>query len=276
MPSRAGATNARSATLDKGNCWEPSIAIDSKDTVYVGYDCYGKGGYNVYVQKLEETTGSPLFALESLNFEAYITLAIDKQDRLWMAWHESGVNWGKDWGYPFDITANATGLYNSREIRIAVLDGRLKQPAQRLQDALPPPGPANNFYEYPQLAADGSGRMWCFFRHRRAAQHNVYWRTPSHHALWEIYGSYYEGGKWSPMMLIPYSTGRTDMRIVPARAPSGELVAAWPTDRRSFRDFVNEMGDVFVGRIPSILGAAQGFRAGRLRRIAGGAGAAAA
>ncbi len=241
--------------VERGNCWEPSLAIDSKDVVYVGYDCYGEGGYNVYVRKIEQTLRSPLFAVESARFEAYMTLAVDKQDRLWMAWHESGVNWGKDWGYPFHIQANATGLYNSREIRIAVLDGRLKQPAQRLSDALPDPGPGNNFYEYPQLAVDGSGRVWCFFRHRRPSQHNVYWRTPSHHALWEIYGSYYEGGAWSPMMLIPYSTGRNDMRIETARSPSGGLVAAWPTDRRSFRDFVNMLGDVFVAKMPAIAGA---------------------
>ena len=159
-----------------------------------------------------------------------MTLAVDQQDRVWMAWHESGINWGKDWGYPFDITANAVGIYNSRNIRMAIYEGgRLLQPAQSLEDALPGPGPGGNFYEYPQLAVDASNRVWAFFRHRRPAQHNLYWRTPSHHALWEIYGSYYEGGAWSPIILLPYSTGRNDMRISVARGPDANLAAAWPT-----------------------------------------------
>ena len=102
-------------------------------------------------------------------FEAYVTLAADKQDRVWMAWHESGINWGKDWGYPFDIRANATGLYNSRNIRMAVYDrGQLRAPARSLESSLPDPGPGNNFYEYPQLAVDGGNRVWALFRHRAA------------------------------------------------------------------------------------------------------------
>ena len=90
-----------------------------------------------------------------------------------------------------------------------------------------------------------------FFRHRRPAQHNVYYRTPSHHALWEIYGSFYDGRRWSPPVLVPYSTGRADMRIHLARDSEGRLAAAWPTDRRNFRDFVNLLPDVFVARLLS-------------------------
>jgi len=81
-------------------------------------------------------------------------------------------------------------------------------------------------------------------------QHNVYNRTPAHHALWEIYASVYDGAAWSPMMLLPYSTGRNDMRIGVARDTSGDLVAVWPTDRRNFRDFISSMTDIFAARLP--------------------------
>ena len=149
---------------------------------------------------------------------------------------------------------------------MAVYDrGQLRAPATSLESSLPDPGPGNNYYEYPQLAVDGSNRIWAFFRHRRPMQHNVYWRTPSHHALWEIYASYYDGDEWSPMMLLPYSTGRTDMRIEAEADSAGRLIAAYPTDRRSFRDFVNIMLDVFATRLPALPGEAKSHRLTSLR-----------
>ena len=144
---------------------------------------------------------------------------------------------------------------------MAVYDqGQLLAPVTSLESSLPDPGPGNNFYEYPQVAVDGSNRVWVFFRHRRPMQHNVYWRTPSHHALWEIYASYYDGDKWSRMMLLPYSTGRTDMRLEVEADSGGRLIAAYPTDRRSFRDFVNVMLDVFATRLPFLPGVARSHR----------------
>ena len=256
-----GATRVSSSGA--GNCWEPSVATDSNGTVYVGWDQYSEStGYDIFMaRKAGSSWDAPQAIARTGRFEAYVTLAADQEDRVWMAWHESGVNWGKDWGYPFDIQANATGLYNSRNIRMAVYDrGRLRAPGQSLEASLPDPGPGNNFYEYPQLAVDGSNRIWAFFRHRRPMQHNVYWRTPSHHALWEIYASYYDGGAWSPMLLMPYSTGRTDMRVEAEADSSGRLVAAYPTDRRSFRDFVNVMPDVFAARLPELPGEARSHR----------------
>jgi len=235
------------------NCWEPSLTIDSNDNAYVGWDQYGPNGYDVHLRgRVNGEWRAAVAVAATARMEAYLTVAADAQDRIWLAWHESGVNWGKDWGYPFDITANATGLYNSRNVRVAVYEnGRLRQPTQAFEAAMPGAGPGDNFYEYPQVAVDGQNRPWVFFRYRRPAQHNVYWRTPAHHALWEIQGSYYDGAKWSSPQLIPYSTGRNDMRFEVTRDAGGELVAAWPTDRRNFRDFVNMLPDVFAARLPS-------------------------
>ena len=267
--SHSGWSDAtRVSSLTAGNCWEPSVVADSNGTVYVGWDQYSEqSGYDIYLaRKAASSWDAPRAIARTARFEAYVTLAADQQDRIWMAWHESGINWGKDWGYPFDIQANATGLYNSRNIRMAVYDrGVLRAPAKNLEASLPDPGPGNNFYEYPQLAVDGSNRIWAFFRHRRPMQHNVYWRTPSHHALWEIYASYYDGDEWSPMLLLPQSTGRTDMRVEAETDSSGRLVAAYPTDRRSFRDFVNVMLDVFATRLPMPTGDAKSHRLAAFR-----------
>lgn len=239
---------------DAGNCWEPAVAVDSADTLYVAWDQYGANSYDIKMRSLANNQWSNIVdvAVTPL-FEAYPSLTVDPQDRLWIAWHESGVNWGKDYGNPYHIKANATGLYTSRRIRIVTyVNGRFQQPAVQLADALPPS--ENNFYEFPVLATDGRGNIWAFFRHRRPMQYNVYSRTPAHHALWEIYASYYNGDQWSPMILIPLSTGRNDMRIGVAQAEDGSLVLTYPTDRRSFRDWVNALSDVFVTRLEPAAG----------------------
>jgi hypothetical protein len=248
-PSEGWSQQERVSPAAAGNCWEPSLAIDSRGFVHVAWDQYGVSGYDIWLRSRAggvwhnavPVAATPLF-------EAYASVAVDNQDRIWVAWHESGINWGKDWGYPYDIQAKATGLYNSRNIRIAVRTGsQWMQPATQLEAALPPPG--NNFYEYPRLASDGQGRIHAFFRKRTPQQHNVYPRTPSHQALWEIYVSTWDGGQWSPMTLLPYSTGRHDMRLAAATDREGVLVAAWPTDRRGFRDMINTLPDVFAARL---------------------------
>lgn len=239
---------ARMSPAGAGNCWEPSIAVDSRGMIHVAWDQYGENGYDIWLRTMASGVwhNAVPIAVTPL-FEAYSSIAVDKQDRVWIAWHESGINWGKDWGYPYDIKSKATGLYNSRNIRMAVWDGaKLQAPARQLEASLPPPG--NNFYEYPKLAADGAGRIHAFFRKRTPQQWNVYPRTPSHQALWEIHTANWNGAKWSEATLVPYSTGRHDMRLAATVDREGVLTAAWPTDRRGFRDMVNTLPDVFTGK----------------------------
>ena len=55
-------------------------------------------------------------------------MTADPAGRVWLAWDEAGVNWGKDFGYPRDITLPGTGLYQSRRIKMAVWEqGRLRR-----------------------------------------------------------------------------------------------------------------------------------------------------
>ncbi|MEZ5355141.1 MAG: hypothetical protein R2762_21110 [Bryobacteraceae bacterium] len=230
------------------NCWEPSIAVGSNGFLHVAWDQYGPNGYDIHLRTMASNVWHRSVAVATTPlFEAYPSVTVDKQDRVWIAWHESGVNWGKDWGFYYDIKAPATGLYQSRNIRIAVWDGRqMREPVTQLEKSLPPD--KFNYYEYPHLVADGSGAIHAFFRKRTPQQHNVYPRTPSHQALWEIYTSTWDGAKWSNMTLVPYSTGRNDMRIATAVDAQGIVHAAWPTDRRGFRDMINTLPDVFAGR----------------------------
>ena len=60
---------------------------------------------------VEQVTKSP-------RFQAHASLAVDGQDRLWLAWDESGVNWGKDWTR--DRPWRGTTLYARPRPRVAV------------------------------------------------------------------------------------------------------------------------------------------------------------
>ncbi len=240
----------RVSAVNADNCWEPAVAVTSDGSVFVAWDQYGPNGYDVRMRRLEGDRWSAETALaETARFEAQASVVADPAGRVWFAWHEAGANWGKDFGYPRDITLPGEGLYQQRNIRVAVWDnGRLREPVQQLPEALPVD--PNNFYELPELAADGDGRIWCFFRYRTNYEINVPPRVPSHYALWEIYASSFDGQSWSAPMLLPYSTGLNDQRMRAAVGPGGDVVAAWPTDRRDFRDFVTLLPDVFSATMP--------------------------
>ena len=232
-----------------GNCWEPAV-VTTSGGVFVAWDQYGQNGYDIRLRpRVGGTWAEELPVAATPRFEAHVTIAADPAGRIWLGWDEAGANWGKDFGYPRDITLPGEGLYQQRRIRLAVWqDGALLEPESQLSESLPVD--RHNFYELPELAADGSGRVWAFFRHRTNYEVNDPARVPSHYALWEVYASYYEGDRWSPMMLIPYSSGNNDQRMKSALDADGAVVAAWPTDRRNFRDFDALQPDVFMARMP--------------------------
>lgn len=247
---RTGWSQPVRVSADGGNCWEPAVAATSEG-VFVAWDQYGPRGYDVRMRYRAGGTWTEAMPVAATpRYEAHVSVASDPAGRVWLAWDEAGENWGKDFGYPRDITLPGEGLYQQRRIRMAVWqEGRLLEPASRLADSLPED--THNFYELPELSADASGSIWAFFRHRTNYEVNNPARVPSHYALWEIYASRYEGDQWSPMMLLPYSTGNNDSRMRAAADPLGGVVAAWPTDRRNFRDFDTLQPDVFLARLPS-------------------------
>ncbi len=238
-------------SADGGNCWEPVLAVTPGGDVFVAWDQYRQTGYDVMLRTQVSGEWNDVVPIAATpRFEAHVSMTADPTGRVWLAWDEAGINWGKDFGYPRDITLPGEGLYQKRRIGMAVWqDGKLLEPAQGLAEALPVD--PHNFYELPELAADGSGRVWTYFRQRTNYEVNDPARVPSHYALWEIYASYYEGDRWSPMTLLPYSSGTNDQRMKAARDADGRLVAVWPTDRRKFRDFDTLQPDIFMARLPA-------------------------
>jgi len=240
------------------NDWAPAVAADSAGRVWVGWDTYDQGNYDVLMRAWSGGRWSePIAVAATPKFEAHVSLACDKDNRVWAAWNESGFNWGKDTG--FLVIKQGTRLYQFRTIAVAIYDGKSwLEPAAELEASLPKQ--LQGYNDLPVLQADGSGRMWLFFRHRTLRIRDVPSYAPAHRAAWEIFGVAYEGDRWSAPLTVPFTQGRTDMRWGVALDSQGSLWAAWPTDNRDFEEFLFEHADVYAARLPGLPGAAQAPR----------------
>src|SRR5207302_5679348 len=127
----------------------------------------------------------------------------------------------KDTG--FLVQRPGTRLYQGRWMRVAVRvrDGRLARPAVDLHAVLPESSVA--VCELPQLAFDGGGRLWTFFRRRTARNPRIDgWAAQG---IWELYATSWDGTRWSVPFALARGTGRNDMRTAFSRDAAGTLWA---------------------------------------------------
>ena len=238
-------------STSKANDWEPVLAADSKGGVTVAWDTYDKGNYDI---RMRTFRGAEWGAVEPVAdtplYEAHVSLVYDPQDRLWAAWNESGMNWGKDTGYV--LNQEGTRLYEYRLLRVAVREGAgWKVPAGDINKQLPEDYEPR-YDDFPQLAKDGEGRVWLFARQRLQNRRDTQSEAPLHRAAWELWGSTLDGGRWTSPIHIPFSQGRQDVRWGMASDGQGNLYASWSTDNRDFKEWLYEHADVYSGRIPRL------------------------
>ncbi len=231
--------------------WEPVIAADSKGGVTVAWDTYDTGDYNIVMRTHHAGVWSePVAVADSKLYEAHVSLAYDNDDRLWAAYNESGMNWGKDTGY----TANVEGtrLYQYRLLRLAVWDGKSwSEPATDINKALPEDYEERHD-DFPQLERDAAGRIWLFARLRLQRRRDTPSSAPLHRACWEIWGSTLDGDRWIEPLYFPFSQGRQDVRWGLASDGKGDLWAAWPTDGRDYSEFLFDHSAVYSARLPKL------------------------
>ena len=222
-------------SMAKANDWNPVVAADPKsDRVWVGWDSYDTGDYGIRIRSLSGGPSPKLGDVLSPDptpvFQAHPSLACDRGGRLWVAWDQSGPQWGKDAGH--QVTENAgTRLYHDRRLRIACLvEGKWQEPEADLLQALP--AELRTFSELPCLQGDTEGRMWLTFRHRTC-------RNPREddwgaRGRWDAYAVAFLGDRWSGVIALPSSAGRNDMRMSPQRDPKGSVYFAYASDNRGW------------------------------------------
>jgi len=222
-------------STSKANDWDPCIAADYKeDRVWVGWDTYDTGSYGVRVRALtggpKPTLGDVLTPESTPRFGAHVSLACDRDGRLWAAWDEAGEQWGKDAGYLYQQTTG-TRLYHSRRPRVMCLtDGQWREPAAPFAGILGPD--MQEFTELPQLQDDGQGRIWLAFRARTTRNpRSDDWASSGG---WTALATAYVGDRWLAPIELAQSAGRLDMRASSQRDRDGNVYFAYASDNRTW------------------------------------------
>jgi hypothetical protein len=216
--------------MSDASVWAPDAVTDKDGNLYLAWDSYKDGNYDIFFRRvradgtpdeIEQVTKAP-------RFEAHPSIAIDGAGRTWLAWDESGSNWGKDWTHE-DIYRSTT-LYANRSIRVAVKDGTTWKEGPDFSAAVP--DRLRRYSQLPHLATDANGRIWALFQIRTAAINNRedFWCNGG---LWDLFVTTVENGVWQPASMIPDSTARpeTPVQLV---ASGPRVFMTWATDGRQW------------------------------------------
>ena len=164
--------------------WNPDAAFDSEGNLHAAWDSYVNGNYDIFYRRIAADGGpAPVEQItKSPGFDAHPSLAVDGQGRPWLAWDQSGANWGKDWRH--DDQNRSTVLYKDRSIRVLVKDSGVWKEGPDLAAAVP--DRLRRYWQLPHLAADGTGRIWALFQIRTSAivQRIDYWAAAG---SWDLY-----------------------------------------------------------------------------------------
>ena len=243
------------AVTDRGaNEWDPAVAIDSAGTAWVAYDSYKNGNYNVYLTGVRNglAAGPEIAIAETARFEARATVAVDRQDRVWVAYEAGGAGWGKDTGYKIRKRQPGVELGGLRESRIrCYAGGRVQAPVQPLQTALRQGKGEPKWSFHPHVFSDGSGHVWV------AAKRQILVGGEGEKgelSYFEYWVTRYDADRWTTVRPLPKSWGRAGTRLSAAATPEG-MWWSWPTDnRRAVWVQRPILGEVYAARFDPVLG----------------------
>lgn len=226
------------------NDWEPALAGGPNGSAYFAWDSYDKGNYDIYFRPFENgVLGDIQDVTSSPRFQAHASVAVDPQGRPWLAWDESGVNWGKDQGYLITPPMSAP-LHQERSLRVAMREGgQWHEPKQKLEP----------FYTYrlfpnfenPQILFDGKGVLTLVLRHW--TRQNAY--SIGSRQMWESSLTRFDGDRWTQPVPLPNSAGSIEKRAALVRNRDGEVLAAWMTDNRPFATMLPANAEIYTANL---------------------------
>ncbi len=210
-----------------GNEWEPNVAAGAKGELAVAWDTYAKGDYDVYIAKRNSGGGfdKPQPVAASLAFEVRPSMAYDGMGRCWIAYEESGDQWGKDFG---GLKKKGIPIYNGgRTLGVKVVDssGQWWSPPDVMEslsdqpkagpkkgkngkNAAQPAGVAGTIAPcFPRMAVDDKGHVWMTFRGRPGRN----WRVGVG-SVWCEYVTRIDSNVWTPALWVPHSNDMLDNR----------------------------------------------------------------
>ncbi|MCS7252500.1 MAG: hypothetical protein RMK18_04110 [Armatimonadota bacterium] len=215
----------------KANDWSPTIAVSKDGTVFLAWDTYDKGNYDVWMAEVRAGKIIRRPIAITPRFEARPHIAVDEQNRIWIAYEEDEVSWGKDFaglGGVHSLTVakfnKGIPLYFNRAVRVRCFaEGKLLTTIGQLRANFPKE--VQRSISHPRIGVDGEGRVWLLFRHATnpdGSQEN-----------WMSYAVFYDGDKWSIPLPIMNSTNIMDIRPTLALVGGKTLLAIYSSDKRS-------------------------------------------
>ncbi len=223
---------SRPERVSDASAWNPDGAFDRDGNLHLAWDSYQTGNYDIFYRRATaDGKFDPIEQItKSVGFDAHPSIAIDAQNRPWLAYDHSGANWGKDWTR--EDQYRSTTLYRDRAINVVVKDGAAWKQAPDFAAAVP--DRLRRYAQLPHLTSDGSGRIWAMFQMRTSVAINRadLWASGG---MWDLYLTTLNNGVWRPAAIIPHSTGRneTPFQIVTSSGAAGDGARmVWATDTR--------------------------------------------
>jgi hypothetical protein len=235
----------RPLTTGKANHWSPAIAADAKGNVYVAYDTYEKGNYDVRLARIGGDGVTTTVIADTPLFEVRPSVVCDADGRVWVAYEEGDANWGKDFAGETTrrggVNANpGYGLYINRNVRVKCLaGGQLMETADDVGPHLRGAGRDRN-QSVPRLGFDEAGGLWLLYR-----KHPL---PGGAGEIWNSYAHRFDGKTWSAAYRLPSSANQLDNRpaVIPA---AGGLLVAYSGDGRTVRTMNRAQSDLFATRL---------------------------
>ena len=208
---------------DTADDWDPAIALDRTGTAWISWDGYKTGNYDVYLRSFDgRKVGDVIAMTTEPTAQFHSSVAVDSQDRVWVAWDEADQNWGKDFS-KVSAAPGSRGLHYSRKIGMRVYaNGRVQAPSADLTTIMD--GRAARFAELPHLSFDSSGALWMVFRH---------WTLSQPNEIYHFYATRLSGDKWSTPVRFSQSSGHNTQHASFAESPDGGLLVGYASDSRS-------------------------------------------
>ena len=214
------------------NDWAPSIGVDSNGVAHVAWDTYHAGNYDVVMRSLEPGHLGPIRPVAaSALFEARASLAVDGQDRVWVAYEVGESSWGKDQGQLVDRERTPGSMLNlERQVKVRVMGNSILEAEPPVASLFPPRRwrvfvkTDRPHLSHPTLFTDGKGRVHLVVRKTE---------TPTGGGeYWRPYLLTVTSKGWSQPVPVPYSVGRLSMFVSSTPDSGTGFWLAWPRDNQ--------------------------------------------
>lgn len=250
----------RTITTSLQNEWAPAIATAHDGSVYIAWDTYVNGNYDVRMRRLQNGQLSNVRVIAgSTMFEARPSLACDAQNRLWVAYEQGPVNWGKDFGYFINSNPPGNRLYVNHTVVTKTYENMQVVGTPPISNSFPS---GNAQKSFPRLGADRYGNIYATWRQQAMAERYTIGTT------WYSWVTVFDGNNWVPASRITDSDAVGDNRPSLTAGAGDSVFLVYSSDGRSHLQGTDPQYQIYTAQIGGSFLQDRG-RAGRGLRAAG-------